>query len=150
MDRSWFGGVAITAYAAIIAVVGLRADRRRTGFSGIALGAIVGVTAIGIALANALNIARAPGIRSHVLLVLNGFILPTIIGYAYQFFPVPTGQFLGASDRTATATILVLIIGTGLLVVGTHTHKTTLIDLGAGCSFLATVGYAYLLGRRFW
>lgn len=142
-------GVAVISYAVLIAVVGLRADRRRTGFVGLAIGAIAGVTAVGIAIANALDLGWAPGIRAHVVLVINGFILSTIIGYAYQFFPVPNGQFWGASDRTATGTILLFGLGTALVVTGDTAELDIVSVLGVILTIGGTGGYAYLLIQRF-
>jgi len=60
-----------------------------------------------------------------------GFLCPTVVGLAYQFCPPSIGEFLGASERTATLSVL----GTcaGLL---SHTVSPVL-----GLNAPAVIGY---------
>ncbi|WP_205254108.1 MULTISPECIES: hypothetical protein [Halostella] len=100
--------VAMAGYAALVAVVAYRTDRRRVGLYGIGLGALGGVAAVGVAAVGALGIETGLAVAVHVPLVLDGFLLLTILGYAYQFFPVTAGGFPGATERVALTTILAL------------------------------------------
>lgn len=141
--------VAMLGYGVLVGVVGFRTNRRRVGFVGIFLGAIAGIAGVSGASLMVTEILDTSAIQLHTTLVLDGFLLLTIIGYAYQFFPVTTGQFLGASRRSALATILFLAAGIGIDTVGTVSSVAPLTIFGSLLSFAGTGGYAYLLIRRF-
>ncbi|WP_459193216.1 hypothetical protein [Halosimplex sp. J119] len=139
---------AMAGYAALVAVVVHRTDSKRVGLYGIALGALAGVVAVGAAV-YALGDGSGAAISIHVPVVLDGFLILTVVGYAYQFFPVTNGQFRGATERTARTT-------TGLIAVGTFGQAIAagleLRGLRAAAALLVGVGtavYAYLLIRRF-
>ena len=140
--------VAMLGYAALIGVVACRADRRRVGLYGIGLGALGGLSAVTVSFGVVVGVIDAAAIAVHVPVVLTGFLVPTIVGYAYLFFPVTTGQFRGASERTALTTIAALGLGVTGRALGVVVGISPLRSLGAGLALLGTVGYAYLLGRR--
>lgn len=140
--------LAFTGYVAMIALVVYRTDRRRVGLYAIGMGAIGGFVGVGIAVAGVVGFSAVPFVALHVPVVLNGFLIMTIVGYAYQFFPVTTGQFRGATPQTALTTILSVGAGTGVqsisVIFGGHLVQT----VGVVLTLIGTVGYAYLLSRR--
>jgi hypothetical protein len=142
--------VAMVGYAGTVIVVASRTDRPRIGLYGILLGAIGGVVAVSIPMAGVLGIGSIPFVRLHVPVVLNGFLLVTIVGYAYQFFPVTTGRFRGASERIALSTLLLLALGTIIQASGILVAAELLRLGGIIVTLIATTGYAYLIGRRLW
>lgn len=141
--------VAMVGYGTLVAIVGYQTTRHRVGLTGIGLGAVAGVLGVSVAgllTAGQLDTAVVP---LHTTLVLDGFLLLTIIGYAYQFFPVTSGRFRGASRQTAVGTVLFLGAGIGIEVVGTVVSVDPIIVAGAILTLSGTSGYAYLLIRRF-
>ncbi|MFB6131293.1 MAG: hypothetical protein ABEJ28_10780 [Salinigranum sp.] len=150
----WFrtGGTleaaSMVGYAALVGSVAARSTWRRVGLYGITLGALAGVVAVGFALPVAFGGGRPGLLDAHATLVLQGFFGPTIVGYAYQFFPVTAGRFRGASERTARATIGLLALGTFVRVAGSVSGVSVLYYVGVGVATAGAVGYAYLLVRR--
>jgi hypothetical protein len=140
--------LAMLGYATLIGVVASRTDRRRVGLYGVGLGALGGLTAVAVALGVVVGVVDFDAIAVHVALVLTGFLVPTIVGYAYLFFPVTTGQFRGATESAALATIAALGFGALVRVLGVVTGFALLRSAGTGLALLGTVGYVYLLGRR--
>ncbi|WP_164471712.1 hypothetical protein [Halosimplex salinum] len=151
----WFGigagleFVAMAGYASLVAVVAYRTDRHRVGLYGIGLGAAAGVLSVGVALASVTGIGGNPDLAAHVIVALDGFLLLTIIGYAYQFFPVSNGQFPGATGRTAASTIALLGTGTAVHALGVVGDVSSFRFYGPVLALIGTVGYSYLLIRRF-
>ncbi|MFB6195204.1 MAG: hypothetical protein ABEI80_03470 [Haloplanus sp.] len=150
----WFavgaGGelVAMMGYAALVAIVTYRTDRRRVGLYGIGFGALGGVGAVSVAFAAISGRIGALDIATHVTVALDGFLIPTIIGYAYQFFPVTNGRFRGATDRTALATIVLLGAGTVIGALGVAADSYWLRSGGFGLALIGAGGYAYLMSRK--
>ncbi|GAB7012323.1 hypothetical protein [Halolamina salina] len=140
--------VAMVGYGVAVTIVVSRTDRRRVGLSGIWLGALAGVLAVGVAVARVTGFLDPLAIGVHVVGALNGFLLLTVLGYAYQFFPVTSGQFPGATERSGRTTILLLGTGTGLYALGTAVELPWLPIAGGVLSFLGAGGYAYLMVRR--
>jgi hypothetical protein len=140
--------IAITAYASLVGIVAYRTDRHRVGLYGIGLGALGGVVSIGIALANVTGITSDLNIAFHVIVVLNGFLILTIIGYAYQFFPVTNRQFWGATERAGLTTIVVLGAGTVIQAFSVLGEFYWLQLCGIVLSVIGTGGYSYLMIRR--
>jgi hypothetical protein len=140
--------VAMIGYGVLVGIVVVHTTRYRIGLVGIGLGAICGVGGILTATFFLIGGLDASIIPFHVTLVLDGFLLLTIIGYAYQFFPVTTGRFRGASRRTALATMLVLATGVGIDAVGTFLSIDLIRNAGIVLSLAGVGGYAYLLSRR--
>lgn len=140
--------VAMVGYAGLVGSVALRTDRRRVGLWGIVLGALSGVVGVCAAVLVSVGAVTAPLLAVHVPAVVDGFFLLTIVGYAYQFFPVTSGQFRGATARTALATMLLLAAGTGLEITGAVTGWPRLHAAGAALALVGTAGYAYLMIRR--
>jgi hypothetical protein len=141
--------VAMAGYGVLVGFVVFHTTRYRIGLVGIGLGAVCGIGGVFAAILGLVGRLDVFPIHLHTTLVLDGFLLLTIIGYAYQFFPVTTGQFRGASRRTALATMLVLTGGVGIDILGSILSIAPLQSVGAGFGFVATSGYAYLLVRRF-
>ncbi len=140
--------VAMSGYVGLVAVVMYRTDRRRTGLYGIALGALSGAVAVGAVTLVAFGVGTATLVGVHVDVVLGGFFLLTIIGYAYQFFPVTNGQFPGATERTALTTILLLAFGVGLQAISAFTAYSWFHEAGSSLAVFGTTGYTYLMARR--
>lgn len=140
--------IAITAYASLVAIVAYRTDRHRVGLYGIGLGALGGVISVGAALANTLLVTGGQYIPIHVIVVLDGFLLLTIMGYAYQFFPVTNGQFWGATERTGLATIFALGTGTAIQTLGIFGGIYRLQLCGVVLAVIGTGAYSYLIVRR--
>jgi hypothetical protein len=140
--------IAIMGYAFLVAIVAYRTDRYRVGLYGIGLGALGGLLSVGVALANVIGVTGGPDIAAHVIVVLNGFLLLTIIGYAYQFFPVTSGQFWGATQRTGVVTIFVLGTGTGIQAIDVFKDVSWLQLCGIVLALIGTSGYSYLMLRR--
>lgn len=141
--------VAMVGYGLLVGFVAVRTTRYRIGLVGIGLGAVCGIGGVltaPLVLVDGLDVSS---IHLHTTLVLDGFLLLTIVGYAYQFFPVTTGRFRGASRRTALATMLMLAAGVGIDVLGTVVAIGLIRNVGTGFALVATSGYAYLLVRRF-
>lgn len=140
--------IAIMGYAFLVAIVAYQTDRYRVGLYGIGLGALGGFLSVGVALANVMGVTGGPGITVHVIVALNGFLLLTIIGYAYQFFPITSGQFWGATRRTGVITIFVLGTGTGIQAIGVFKGVYWLQLCGSMLALIGTSGYSYLILRR--
>lgn len=146
-----FESVAMAGYLFVVAIVGWRTDRRRFGLLAILLGALAGVGAVLLAAPLAFGttvVARVVSI--HRSLILWGFFPLTIVGYAFLFFPVTSGQFAGGTRRGATSVVLAL--GGGLLVrvIGIGLDNPLARQLGLGVSILGAAGYLYLITRRFY
>jgi hypothetical protein len=141
--------VAMLGYVGLVAFVARRTDRIRVGLSGIVLGAIAGSAAIVATLPIAFGGTGTGHIAVHRTLILAGFFPLTIVGYAYLFFPIPEGQFIGASPRSARTTIGLLAAGVGTQTFGTLASFGWLHTVGTTASILGAIGYSYLLSRRF-
>jgi hypothetical protein len=139
--------IAVAGYAVLVAVVAYRTENRRIGLYGIGLGGLSGLIAVGIATANVVGLGWAPSIAAHVPLVLNGFLFLTIIGYAYQFFPI-SNEWWGASDQAGIATILLLGAGTAVQVTGIAVDNSWLHVGGSTGALIGVTGYAYLMAGR--
>jgi len=140
--------IAITAYASLVAIVIYRTDRHRVGLYGIGFGALGGVVSIGIALGNVIGITSDLNIASHVIVVLNGFLILTIIGYAYQFFPVTNGQFRGVTERAGLTTSVFLGAGTVIQAFSVLGDFYWLQLCGIVLGVIGTGGYSYLMVQR--
>ncbi|MFC6838325.1 hypothetical protein [Halomarina ordinaria] len=138
----------ILCYLGMVAVVALRTDRRRIGLVGVLAGAFAGVGGVLVAATVAISGEDAWLLEAHVPLVLDGFLLLTIIGYAYEFFPIGTGQFTGASERVGLATIGILGFGVVLRAVEPLLGAPMVGDAGATLGIVGTSVYAYVLTRR--
>jgi hypothetical protein len=151
----WFQVGAALAAVSMIGYLGLvmhlawNTSRVRVGLSGIVLGAIAGGAAVAASLPVSFGFGTVENIAVHRTLVLAGFFPLTIVGYAYLFFPVSDGQFVGASARSARVTIGLLGIGVAIQVSGIVTQHGILHTVGTTASILGAIGYSYLLGRRF-
>lgn len=141
--------VAMLGYVGLVTLVTWRTDRVRVGLSGIVFGAIAG----GVAIVTTLPVAFGGGSTGHIAvhrtLILAGFFPLTIVGYAYLFFPIPEGQFIGASTRSARTTIGLLAAGVGIQSFGILASFEWLHTVGTTASILGAIGYGYLLSYRF-
>lgn len=140
--------LALAAYAGIVGVVASRTDRRRVGLYGIAFGSIAGLGGVVAAMLAATGVVPTRWTDIHVTAMVDGFLLMTIIGYAYQFFPVTSRQFRGATRETALASIGLLAGGVTFAVVGSATATPWRELPGAVLGLLGTGVYAYLMSRR--
>jgi hypothetical protein len=151
----WFeiGGflslIAMGGYTIIVSLVWHRTPSRRVGLYGILFGAIAGLAGVAIPVWIVLEPGVADIIFVHATLLLDGFFLLTIMGYAYQFFPVTSSRFVGATDRTVLGTMGCLAIGVGLRAIGTIAAYPLARNSGIVLAIAGTTGYAYLLTRRF-
>lgn len=141
--------IAMLTYGSIVAVVVTRTDRRRVGIYGIGFGALAGVVSVGVAFGILVGFSKYSTFDIHVVGVLNGFLLLTIIGYAYQFFPVTNSQCWGATDRFAATTIFLLGTGTGVRLLSIGVETSWLRTMGVGLALFGIIGYAYLMIQRF-
>lgn len=140
--------IAMIGYGCLVAIVVYRTNRQRVGLYGITLGAVAGVVSVGVAFGIVTGFFEFLTIGVHVIGVLNGFLFLTIIGYAYQFFPVTSGQFRGATERSGKTTILLLGTGTVLQAVNVAVETYWLRIGGVTFALLGTCGYAYLMMQR--
>jgi len=140
--------VAMLGYLALVAVVAVRTDRRRVGLYGVALGAAGGAATVAVALGLVAGVDMGRPVAVHAALALDAFLLTTIVGYAYQFFPVTGGQFTGATRRTALAAMLLFAGGAGTHALGVALSHGPAETAGAALALLGAVGYAYLTTRR--
>lgn len=140
--------IAIIGYAVLVASVYRRSDRLRSGFYGILLGAIAGTVAVGFGLAVVVGGGVRGGVTGHVGLMLTGFFALTIIGYVFQFYPVTTGHYFGASGRTAIASIAGIAIGATLQAAGQVIALPSIERGGALFAVFGTGLYWYLSTRR--
>jgi len=138
----------VLCYLGMVAAVVARTERRRVGLVGILAGAFAGAGGVLVAVTVAIGGGAAWLIEAHVPLVLDGFLLLTIIGYAYEFFPIGMGQFTGASDRVALSTIAALGIGVVLRAVAPPLGAPLIGVVGVALSIVGTSVYAYVLTRR--
>ena len=138
----------VICYLGMVAIVAVRTDRRRVGLLGVLAGAFAGAGGVFVAATVAISGEDAWLLEAHVPLVLDGFLLLTIIGYAYEFFPIGTGQFTGASDRIGLATLVTLGFGVVLRAVEPLLGAPVVGDVGATLGIVGTSIYAYVLTRR--
>jgi len=139
---------AMTGYTVCVVSVLRRSERVRVGGFGVAAGSIVGVAATLAGASAAFSASVVDAVRLHVRLVLGGFLPLTVVGYAFLFFPVTGGQFLGATPRTAAAAIASILAGLLLQLAGIGQFGATIDATGAVVSLLGVLTYTYLLGRR--
>ena len=145
--------LAMVGYASIVGFVGFHTDRRRVGIWGIILGAVAGVGGIVVAASMAFGLDLVPAgtspIELHATLMIDGFLIVTIIGYVYLFYPVGTGRFLGATDRIALTSILFVAGGVGLQSVGLVAEVSAVEVIGIGGSLIGAISVSYLIINRF-
>jgi hypothetical protein len=143
--------IAMVGYGVVVAIAGYRTERRRVGYTGIALGAVAGVVAIVLA---ALVAVETPllvaTVSVHRTAILWGFFPLTIVGYAFLFFPVADGQVPGATPRVARAAIVALAVGLLLRLAGIVGPSIYLRIGGVAISSAGAVLYCYLVTRRFY
>jgi len=93
------------------------------------------------------------GVRDAIVLhwtfILGGFFPLTIVGYAFQFFPVTSGRFPGATTRGVAVTIGSLAGGVFVQGIGILSQLAYLRSVGAALSVLGALGYTGLMVGRF-
>lgn len=143
--------LAMGGYVILVGIVGYRTERRRVGYTGIALGAVAGGVAVALAALLAFGIPIVNGTVSvHRTVMLWGFFPLTIIGYALLFFPVTDGQFFVATPTVAHATVVALAVGLLVRIIGMLTASASLRVSGAVVSTSGALLYCYLVTRRFY
>ncbi|WP_132057888.1 hypothetical protein [Halorussus amylolyticus] len=105
--------VAVVGFALAYAALFARSERPRVGFYAVLVGAVCGVGGVLLGLHFAFGGAAPALVAVHFRLNALGFLGLTIAGATYQFYPPAVGEFPGASDRTALASVG--LIGGGLL-----------------------------------
>lgn len=143
-----FEATAMVGYGLLVGTVAVRSNWRRTSLWGISFGAVSGVAAVTISSLVAFGLLEASLIDVHATFILGGFFPLTIVGYAYHFFAVTSGSFVGATDRGALTTIGLLAVGVALRATGLLGTVGWVSSLGAGVGLLGALGYCYLIGRR--
>ncbi|WP_440990671.1 hypothetical protein [Haloarchaeobius baliensis] len=141
--------VAVVGYAAIVATLFVRSDRRRTALYGVLLGAVGGVAAVALGLWFAFAGLDGALIPAHRRLTLLGFLGLTVVGVSLQFYPPNVGRWPGCDDRTALAAMALLAVGVAVQAVGTALLAETVTALGAVLALGGALGYAYLLAGAF-
>jgi len=143
------GGIAMVGYLLLVTVVVIRTDRSRVEFSRIVLGAFAGVLAVVVAIPLAFGEGFRDAIVLHWTFILGGFFPLTIVGYAFQFFPVTSGRFPGATTRGVAVTIGSLAGGVFVQGIGILSQLAYLRSVGAALSVLGALGYTGLMVGRF-
>ncbi|MBZ6496302.1 hypothetical protein [Natrinema longum] len=137
-----------------VAVVGFRrqTDRRRVGGWAILAGAASGVLVAALGLAFAFLPASsvpATAFDAHYRLAVGGFLGLTIVGVTYHFYPPAVASVPGIGDRTARASVVALVAGLGLAVVGSLGAVPPLVGTGQWLSVLGAILYAGVLWTIF-
>lgn len=144
-----FGAVvqtlAVTGFAVGCALLFVRSDRRRVGFYGVLAGAISGVVAVALGLSFAFGQQSAPLVLAHLRANVLGFLGPTIVGIAYQFYPPAVGTLPGASDRTALVSIVALFGGLLVQIAGLIGRLPLLTTVGQLSALGGALLYASLI-----
>ena len=134
--------VAIVGFALAYTTLFARSERRRVGF----YSALVGVASgtLGVLLGVQFAFADVGGfVTAHYRLNVLGFLGLTVLGAAYQFYPPTVGEWPGADDRTAAASVALVAVGLALDLLGV---VTPLPRWPAPAAALAgALLYAYLL-----
>lgn len=108
---------AVVGFAAAYATLFVRSERRRVGFYSVLVAALAGT--VGVLLGVQFAFAGTAGLaNAHYRLNLLGFLGLTILGAAYQFYPPTVGDWPGADDRTAAASVALVGVGLVLDVAG--------------------------------
>jgi hypothetical protein len=142
--------VAVGGFALAVALLFRRSDRRRTGLVGVLVGAACGLLGVALGLWFAFGSLSPALVRAHLRANLLGFLGLTVVGLAYQFYPPAVGTLLGASDRTARASILALAGGLLAQVGGIVGGAASLTTLGQMSTLVGACCYLYLLAATFW
>ncbi|MFD1644407.1 hypothetical protein [Haloarchaeobius litoreus] len=141
--------VAVVGYAAIVATLFVRSDRRRTALYGVLLGAIGGVAAVALGLWFAFVGLDGALIPAHRRLTLLGFLGLTVVGVSLQFYPPNVGRWPGCDDRTALAAMALLAAGVAVQTAGAVLLAETVATAGVVLALAGALGYAYLLAGAF-
>ena len=136
--------VAVGGFALAYASMFRRSDRRRVGFWGPLAGVAAGVLGVGLGLQFAVDALQADLAVLHRRLNVFGFLGLTVVGLLYQLYPPAVGNWPGAGDRLALATIGTM--ATGVLLAGLGPVLTpTVGTAGHLLVALAAIGVGYLL-----
>ncbi len=135
---------ALVGFALVYVAMFLRSERRRVGFWGPLAGALAGVVGVGLGLQFAVDGLQPELVALHRRLNVFGFLGLTIVGLLYQFYPPAVGDWPGAGDRLALATMGTLAAGVGLAGLG-PLLATPLGTVGHALVALGGLGVGYLL-----
>ncbi|QLG47613.1 hypothetical protein [Natrinema halophilum] len=143
---------ALIGFAVAYADLARQSERRRIGRYAI-LAAVC--CAVSLALLG-LIFAFAPSqsvpltaFDAHYRLAVGGFVGLTIIGVTYHFYPPAVASRTGIDDRTARASIAVLVSGLGIEVAGLLASIPSLVGIGRWLSVLGAGIYAAVLWTIF-
>jgi hypothetical protein len=113
------------------------------------LGVVSGTLAVGLGLLFAFGSVKEALVTAHLRLNLLGFLGLTIIGAVFQFYPPAIGQYRGANERTALATISVLAVGLFFQALGLAVEIHLLMTAGAVLTMVGNGAYVYLVLAAF-
>lgn len=122
----------------------VRTDKSRVGFYGPLAGVALGLVGVALGVWFVLGGLTVDLARAHLRVNVLGLLGVTIVGVVYQFYPPAVGQWPGATDRTALATIGLLAGGLGLSALGT-VLSAAVETAGLAIATVGAIGYLYLL-----
>lgn len=142
-----FEGTAIVGFAFTYLLLSHRSDRSRVGLQTVLVAVVAGL--VTVVLAGYLAFLGRPSaiVRLHYRFALVGFLGLTIVGAAVQFYPPSVGQWPGADDRTALASVSLVAGGLALQIGGLVVAWLT--TLGALAALAGAALYAYVLASAF-
>ncbi|WP_254530186.1 hypothetical protein [Natrinema gelatinilyticum] len=143
---------ALVGFAVAYVDLSRQSERHRVGRRAILAASCCAVliAALGIVFAFAPSSNVPPSAYdAHYRLAVGGFVGLTIVGVTYHFYPPAIASRTGIDDRTARLSIVVLVVGLGLEVVGLLASIAALVAVGRWLSVLGAVIYATVLWTIF-
>jgi len=137
--------LAVVGFAAALAVLFVRSDRRRVGGYALLVGAFAGTLGVLLGLDFAFRGPTPALVDAHARLNLLGFLGLSVVGVTYHFYPPGAGRFRWAGDRTAALTLWLLGGGLAVEVVGLTGGVGPAVVLGRLLVLLGALGYVYLV-----
>jgi hypothetical protein len=137
--------LAVIGFAVAYTILFVQSERRRVGFYAVLAGVSAGVLGVLVGLHFAFAGSGFELIEAHFRLNVLGFLGLTIVGATYQFYPPTVGTFLGASNRTALASVA--LVGLGLLAElgGALAELDALLLAGRASALAGTLLFAGLV-----
>lgn len=136
--------VAVVGFAITYIRLFLATDRDRVGFYGPLAGVCLGTVGVALGAYFAFEGIDAALALAHLRVNVYGLLGVTIVGVVYQFYPPAVGQWPGATDRTAVATIGALAAGVALAAFLPVLSPAS-PPVGHLLALAGALGYCYLL-----